>query len=758
MTTREELLDQYINDLNDGNRPRSAPNDPELTELFQTAGAVSRLRQPDSPPDTYAGELAAILSVRLQPQHNGRAITPGKHPDIEMAATNPWTDTADAEPSPPGRMRHAIQIAGALAAFTIFALVLVVVFREVNDDGFSFGAAPPVAPPINQLSFSASYAGNADIYLINADGTGQVRLTDDPAADTWPAWSPDGTKIAFVSDRSGTEQIWMMDSDGSNVHQVTDSTGVFQMPLWSPDGTQIAALRGQADAGSEAIPELYVFNVDGSNARSLTTGHGTASAFAWSPDGKQIAVGIGLSGRGDRIMIYDVDGASVRGLDDSEAFQYWPVWSPDGTQIAVAEAAQVTQDSATFSIVVSDLDGDGTRPISSHLGFSNIHDWSPNGQYISVSSSDAVGNAGIFIVPLDNPEAFRFLAGTERRDVFAQWSPDSQLLAFFRETDRQGAFSTMALMVIGIEGGNPVEVATDLDLLSFPAWRPVPQIDVDDGLQFMELQPTTSPVTDEPVPMRSPTPASTAPEINFPPALVAASDVSTREAIYGSFSYFDLEHDFISQATSPFMDVGDIGMLASPGSPLNILLDDSAGRPERITATIYTWLENNAIPVSGDGTPGTRPWFTPGTNPLEGIELDIDSPQIDIPDDHGDYVIMFDVEWPSVEYADEVHPVYAHYAVRVLAGETAQPVATPAPGGSNDPILITPEGAVAIAQQMLGNEGELQFEQEGDGIIQVYRESDDPGTSDLLLIDPRSGLVLLANIGSNTTKHSSRLR
>lgn len=757
MTTREELLDQYINDLNDGNRSRPASNDPELAELFQTAEAVSRLRQPDWPPEAFAGKLAANLSARLKPQHNGRAINPGKYPEIEMAASNPWTGPVEAEPEQPGRLRRTIQVAGALAAFAIFALVLIVAFREVNDDGPSFGAAPPVEPPIGQLAFSASYAGNADIYLINADGTGQIQLTDDPAADTWPAWSPDGTRIAFVSDRSGTEQIWVMDADGSNVHRVTDNPGVFQLPRWSPDGTQIAALGTQEEAGSEATPELYVFSLDGSNARSLTAGHGIATAFAWSPDGKQIAVGIGLSGRGDRTLIYDVDGTESRGLNDSEAFQYWPVWSPNGSQIAVAEATQLGPDTATFSIVISDVDGDGTLPISSHLGFASIHDWSPDGQYISVSSSNSAGNAGIFIVPLDNPEAYRFLTGTNRSDVFAQWSPDSQQLAFFRETEQQGAFSTMALMVIDVDSNDLIEVASGIDLLSIPAWRPVPQTDLDEESQHMEAIPTTSPVTDEAVPIGSPTPAPTAPETNFPPALLVASDIDSIEAFRGSFSHIDLEREFISQATSPFMDVGEIGMAVQPGSMLNIQIDDSAGQPERITASIYTWLENNAIPVSDDGTPGTRPWFTPGTEPIAVIELDINDPQFTMLDDPGDYVVRLDVEWPSVEYPDGLHPVYAHYAVRVQVGEIAQPVSTPAQDDSIDPDQVGVDDAVAIARQILGDDGDLRFEQDAGGMIQVHRNTDDPGTSDLILIDPRSGQVLLANIGSHTTKHSPRL-
>mgnify|MGYP000863034904 FL=1 len=58
---------------------------------------------------------------------------------------------------------------------------------------------------------------------MNADGTGQARLTSEPANDLQPAWSPDGTRIAFTSARDGNEEIWTMGADGSAAVQLTDS-------------------------------------------------------------------------------------------------------------------------------------------------------------------------------------------------------------------------------------------------------------------------------------------------------------------------------------------------------------------------------------------------------------------------------------------------------------------------------------------------------------------------------------------------------
>ena len=76
---------------------------------------------------------------------------------------------------------------------------------------------------------------------MDADGGNQENLTNHPAYDYYPDWSPDGTKIAFVSDRNGDRtQIYVMDADGKNVIRLTDGPGQKYDPDWSPDGRKIA--------------------------------------------------------------------------------------------------------------------------------------------------------------------------------------------------------------------------------------------------------------------------------------------------------------------------------------------------------------------------------------------------------------------------------------------------------------------------------------------------------------------------------------
>jgi TolB protein len=107
---------------------------------------------------------------------------------------------------------------------------------------------------------SSAGPGSYEICLINADGTGFVRLTVDGAVDTSPAWSPDGTRIAFSSNRFGPKvEILFMDSAGDNVTRLTPGFA----PSWWPDGSKLVLSN---DDG------LFTIRPDGSGLTRLTTG------------------------------------------------------------------------------------------------------------------------------------------------------------------------------------------------------------------------------------------------------------------------------------------------------------------------------------------------------------------------------------------------------------------------------------------------------------------------------------------------------
>ena len=85
---------------------------------------------------------------------------------------------------------------------------------QISGATSNFDASGPAAAQ-GRIAFSSFRDGNTEIYVVNADGSGQTNLTNHGADDRGPAWSPDGAKIAFWSDRAGNTEIYVMNADGS---------------------------------------------------------------------------------------------------------------------------------------------------------------------------------------------------------------------------------------------------------------------------------------------------------------------------------------------------------------------------------------------------------------------------------------------------------------------------------------------------------------------------------------------------------------
>ena len=128
---------------------------------------------------------------------------------------------------------------------------------------------------------------------MNADGSGQTRLTYDPEPDFRPSWSPDGRRIAFDSFRDENSEVYVMNADGSGQTRLTNHPAHDFGPSWSPDGGRIA-FASERDGNSFASDhdgnvEIYVLNADGSGQTRLTDNPAYDDTPSWSPDGGRIA-------------------------------------------------------------------------------------------------------------------------------------------------------------------------------------------------------------------------------------------------------------------------------------------------------------------------------------------------------------------------------------------------------------------------------------------------------------------------------------
>jgi Tol biopolymer transport system component len=177
------------------------------------------------------------------------------------------------------------------------------------------------------------YESGRTLVVVNRDGTGARPI----ATGLQPAWSPDGQLIAFV--KPGVNGLWLVNADGSGEHRLTQDWDVD--PAWSPDGSKLAAARSAPGGWN-----LTVMDADGSDARTVAAGY----APTWSPDGRRIAYVrynreelrvVGADGNGDRALTTN---AVVGGPRD-----FSPDWSPDGTKIAFVRLTRSRSELYTIS-------------------------------------------------------------------------------------------------------------------------------------------------------------------------------------------------------------------------------------------------------------------------------------------------------------------------------------------------------------------------------------------------------------------------
>ena len=185
----------------------------------------------------------------------------------------------------------------------------------------------------------------SELYVMNADGTGQTRLTFNQAFDGNPTWSQDGTKVAFQSNRDGDHEIYVINVDGTGLTQLTDNTRADVVPAWSPDGRHIAfaSNRPQTEFRSEFDRErgIYFMNPDGTEQLNLTDTIGIAfTSPSWSPDSRYLAFdGRYTSIRGggnNEIYAMRMEGLyTFSSLTNNPDLYTGPVaWSPNGKLIA----------------------------------------------------------------------------------------------------------------------------------------------------------------------------------------------------------------------------------------------------------------------------------------------------------------------------------------------------------------------------------------------------------------------------------------
>jgi TolB protein len=241
----------------------------------------------------------------------------------------------------------------------------------------SASAAQATFPGENgRVAFASDRTGNFEIYTMEPDGSGLMRLTRTPggAQSIFSDWSPDGRWIVFDSDRTGNVQVFLMRADGTQVRQLTHNPGFNGDPTFSPDGRRIVFTHAAPDTPSN----IWTMNLRGGDWRRVTR-------------------------------------TPLR-------FEFGPQYSPDGRRISFGTTTPGGERVA--GIYLARPDGSGRHPLTPFGLRAGSADWAPDGSKIVFESNLDVPHSSLFTIRRDGTALRRLTAPPgEKNDFLASFSP-----------------------------------------------------------------------------------------------------------------------------------------------------------------------------------------------------------------------------------------------------------------------------------------------------------------------------------------------
>ena len=262
----------------------------------------------------------------------------------------------------------------------------------------------------SKIAFVSDARGNKEIYAMDFDGYNTQAITNNPAIDITPSWSPSGNQIIFTSFRKNNPDLYIYDFITRGFTLFSDKPGINIAPAWSPNGKNIIFT-----ASFDGDSELYLANTKGAIIERLTKNWGIDVSADWAPDGKSIVFSSNRSGS-PQIYTMEIDTGAVRRLTFAGMQNVDPAWSPRGDKITFCG-----RDLGFFDIFVMNANGTNIQRLTIGQGNNENPVWSPDGRALAFCSN-RTGKHNIFFMLADGSSQ-RQLTNNLGNCTNPSWSP-----------------------------------------------------------------------------------------------------------------------------------------------------------------------------------------------------------------------------------------------------------------------------------------------------------------------------------------------
>jgi eukaryotic-like serine/threonine-protein kinase len=290
----------------------------------------------------YAQTLTAVATLSLTPPPSSTPTLTSTPTQLQPSSTATTTPLLPSSPTPTLTPIPPTQTP-----------IIIVITNTPLPPTITPTSAKPSPTPLGGsyiIAFSTNRDGNYEIYVMLSDGSKQTRITNNPASDTHPMLSPDGSQIMFVSNRDGNSQIYVMNLDGTGQTRVSNNNFNDFNPAWSPDGKHIVF-----SSNRTGTKEIFVMDASGTSQTQLTNYPSDDDNPNYSPDGSKIIYDAkSTDGKTQSIKMMNGNGSGQTDLTNNGAVNYDPSFSLDGSRITF-----ISNKSGSFEVYQMNANGTG---------------------------------------------------------------------------------------------------------------------------------------------------------------------------------------------------------------------------------------------------------------------------------------------------------------------------------------------------------------------------------------------------------------